>query len=78
MRYRPFLHHAVGAKWPLTCTPLTKLRMLMMQNRPQDDVKVAVYTEQMSAPEQNIFQDAMGAVCLGLGLLLAMCVRMSF
>ncbi len=49
-----------------------------MQNRPQDDVKVAVYTEQMSAPEQTTVQDVMGAVCLSLGILLAVWVNTSF
>ena len=41
-----------------------------MQIRPQDDVKVAVYTEQMTAPEPTNLQDIMGALCLGLALLM--------
>lgn len=48
-----------------------------MQNRPQDDVKVAVYTEQMSAPEPTTVQDVMGAICLGLGILMAVWVNTS-
>ncbi|WP_161634939.1 hypothetical protein [Leptolyngbya sp. Heron Island J] len=48
-----------------------------MQNRPQDDVKVAVYTEQISAPEQNTLQDLIGAVCIGLGILMAVWVNAS-
>ncbi len=42
-----------------------------MQNRLQDDVKVAVYTEQMSATEQSIFQDVVEAICIGFGILMA-------
>lgn len=49
--------------------------MHTMQNHLQDDVKVAVYTEQMSTPEQNIFQDVVGAVCFGFAILMAVWVN---
>ena len=46
-----------------------------MQIRPQDDVKVAVYTGQMTAPEPTDLR--MGALFLGLGLLMSFWLNVS-
>ncbi len=50
--------------------PVDSLRKLTMPIRPQDDVKVAVYTEQMTAPDAANLQDLIGALCLGFALLM--------
>ncbi len=47
------------------------IRMDMMQHRYQDEVKVAVYVEQMSTPKPVDVYKVIGWACLGLGLLMA-------
>ena len=47
------------------------IRMDMMQHRYQDEVKVAVYVEQMSAPDPLNVYAVVGWVCLGCGLLMS-------
>ena len=59
-----------NARQALALLPVDSLRTLTMQIRPQDDVKVAVYTEQMTAPDADNLQDLIGALCLGLALLM--------
>lgn len=48
-----------------------------MQNRPQDNVKVAVYTEQMSAPQTSNIHDLIRTMCVGLGLLISFWLHIS-
>lgn len=45
-----------------------------MQNRPQDEVKVAVYAQSQATPERAAFQE----LALGLGLLASLWLYLSF
>ena len=55
------------------------LRMLKMHTRrPQDEVKVAVYAAQMTAPERFNAQDIIGVLCISLGTLMAVWLNASF
>lgn len=50
----------------------------MHTHRPQDDVKVAVYTAQMAPPAQLKAQDIIGVLCISIGTLMAVWLGASF
>ena len=50
----------------------------MHTRRPQDDVKVAVYAAQITAPEQLNAQDIIGVLCISVGTLMAVWLSASF
>ncbi len=50
----------------------------MHTRRPQDEVKVAVYAAQMTAPERFNAQDLIGVLCISLGTLMAVWLNASF